>query len=198
MAIDIGRRWNALILSSAAAMPAPTITANQLRALAERADSRRGRQVLLVETPAGSQEPYDIVDVLGPGQREVLPLLTNNDLLFAPRAPLTLSSAPAVTITGRPGLGINGCDAVFTSITSFEKFVVPYYTRFKTPAEIDTMRAAYYTDSAALAVVHLPDSIEDTVRALGTMSSLFVLRQSDAGPDLHVQSIESLIAPRAI
>ena len=147
----------------------PTLTAHQLRALAEAADSYRGKSVCLVRT-ADAASPYAIVPIerTSPAER-ILELRTEDvsPVFVARTQGFTLTSSPIVRMVNHPDMGIGDADAVFTSLAAVEKFVRPYYARYKTPADVDEMRNRFATTPSALAVCHLPDSIEDTLSAGG-------------------------------
>ena len=68
--------------------------------------------------------------------------------------------------------GIDACDAIFTSLVAVEKFLLPYYARFRSVTEVRAMRDGFCTDPKALAVTHLPDSVEDKA----VMTNLYVAR----------------------
>lgn len=141
-----------------------SINANQLRALAERADSYRGKDMRLVKSLGGGTEPYDLIEAADDdGSRTVLLHLRTDDAApeFTDRIePLTLSSTPRLHLTKFPALGLDACDAVFRGLVAVEKFVLPYYARHKDAAYLKDIRDGFARNSRALALVHIPDSIE--------------------------------------
>ena len=152
------------------------LSANDLRALAEEADGLRDADAVVIHNPdAGrpGQRPYRIVrdsDARSSGVEPVLRLRTDNAPPFAKRTPvLTLSSEPRVSLSAHPALTLGHCDAIFTSISAMDKFIIPYYQRIRGLAAVQAARQKYATDPTALAVVHLPESIDDTLRAVGSM-----------------------------
>lgn len=162
------------------------ISANQLRALAERADSDRNKTVYLVENPDGKPEPYDIVDEASINGRRVAMTLNTVDgePCVTKQGSLTLTSEPVVYLPNRTE-SLAGCDAVFTSLTAVEKFVVPYYARHRTPDSVKELRDKFAMDPWALGMVHTPDSVESIARKQGAppppKGNLLVLQQrSDA------------------
>jgi hypothetical protein len=162
----------------------PPINANQLRALAERADSHRDGPVWLVRDRDSGE--YDIATELTERLDPLIQLQTTNSQPFLERAStLQLRSDPELELVDFPGQGIGVCDAIFCGIVPFEKFVIPYYTRFSTPAEMAKMREEYCTTPQALAVAHVPDSVESLMRPKSELlrsgensGSLFVLRST--------------------
>lgn len=183
---------------SAPAATIPSISANQLRALAERADSRRGRTVFLVANPVGSPEPFDIVE----GERErggrtvVLTLRTDDEPpAFEPRQPepICLSSQPPVELIEFPRQGLEICDAVFTSLVAVEKFVKPYYSRFRKGPDVQALRDGFASEPTVLAVAHVPDSIPSGARARETR--LFALKTVAGRTEaLSAQPIDDFVA----
>ena len=145
----------------------PTFSANDLRKLAERADSHRGKRVFLIRMPEGSPAPFDITENRSGGEPDVLlEMQTDSVPAFVPRQrKLTLQSDPIVTVEGFPGFTIDNCDAVFTTPAAMDKFLVPYYSTFTSRPDIDRMVSKFATDPSALAACHLPDSIESLLRA---------------------------------
>lgn len=155
----------------------PEINANLLRKLAERADSHRGKTVYLVRNADDAAEPYDVADAPNVGPRVVVLALRTTDAepQFTPRVmPFVLSSIPAVRLRTLRNKGLNDCDAIFTSLVAVEKFVVPYYARFSSPEDVKAMRDGFAQSASALAVTHVPDSIEDEAVPTG----MFVLEQA--------------------
>ncbi|HEY9226907.1 MAG TPA: hypothetical protein VIP11_09690, partial [Gemmatimonadaceae bacterium] len=110
-------------------MAMPTIDADQLRKLAERADSRRGKDVFLVPSKNGAIDPFDIAEESElDGRTPILTLRTEDEQpAFADRSgTFTLQSTPRVVLDEFPDKGIEVVDAVFTSLVSMEKFLLPY------------------------------------------------------------------------
>ena len=160
---------NAFASHTVVLMPTPSlyITANELRALAERADSHRGVVTYLVRNPEEADVLYDVVE--DPGNREVvMRLVTENEPTFVTRAQdFRLASTPTVHMVKFPEKGIEYADAVFTSLVAMDKFVVPYYARHSSPTQIAEMRDRFARDPSMLAICHIPDSIETGLRADG-------------------------------
>jgi hypothetical protein len=69
---------------------------------------------------------------------------------------LTSHAKISITHNGRE-VDISKADCVFWTQSSFEKFVIPYYTRFKTPEEIEAMKENY-VKSGVVAMLHFPPS----------------------------------------
>src|SRR3954471_2011681 len=113
------------------------VTANDLRWLGEEADGKRGDDYIVV---------WRHDDRLG-RERLVLALVgsveaQNNAAADIPvrtnfeGTGLTSHAKISITHNGRE-VDISKADCVFWTQSSFEKFVIPYYTRFKTPEEIE-------------------------------------------------------------
>jgi|GEM_PF-1529360 len=164
-------------------MPARvTISANDLRALAEAADGYRDTAVYVVIDPAadesGARHPYRLVRADSLSDNDiVLELYTESKPKFETRTPsFELESNPKVVIYRADGTedkrGLAGCDAVFTSLSAVEKFVVPYYARMRSLGAVDKARESFACDPRALAILHLPDSVDETARESGSLFAL--------------------------
>ena len=57
----------------------------------------------------------------------------------------------------------------FLSQTAVEKFLLPYYTRFKSPAEIQALENGLFNNAKVIAVFHIPGSITKPVIAVGSI-----------------------------
>lgn len=155
--------------SNGAAPPDPvTLTANQLRALAEAADGSRKVKMFLVAS-GNSAEPVKIEK--GSGATTVLiELLTDEKEKFQNQA--TIKTDPVLDelydIDGKliPG-ALKDCDAVFTSLSAVEKFLVPYYVKLKTLDEVKKMRDAFANSTVTVAAFHLPSSYPGFAREGG-------------------------------
>jgi len=159
-----------------------TLTANQLRALAEEADGFRNVPVVVVPNPNGDGgRPYKVVrEDQHRGTTPVMRLQTDDEPPFAERTPkFTLYSEPPVTLANHPGRTLADCDAVFTSLSAVDKFVVPYYGQMRELTAVQRARDEFALNAAALAVVHLPDSVDDTLRASGSMYTVVAKRAQD-------------------
>lgn len=163
-------------------MPTPDgLTANELRALAEEADGLRNHDAVIVRNadPAAARRYRVMRADQVTTETPVLALRTDDDPPFVPRRPaFALHSHPPVQLTNHPGLTLASCDAVFTSLSAFDKFVLPYYAQMRRLDDVKAARERFARTATALAVVHLPESIEDTVTAAA--GSLYALVAGDA------------------
>jgi hypothetical protein len=135
----------------------PPLSANQLRYLAEKADGWRDTPLSIVISDD------DVVDVkptakLGPGDKKLFDLATKS------RGPGVAGDAKARifwhgTIHGGPGTDLEKADAVFLTQSAIEKFLFPYYMRFKSGAEVQGLENRIFNDKNVAAVFHIPPSI---------------------------------------
>jgi hypothetical protein len=163
-------------------MPTPdALTANELRALAEEADGLRNHDAVIVrDADPAARRRYRVMraDQMTTEQ-PVLAIRTDDDPRFVPRRPaFALHSHPPVQLQNHPGLTLASCDAVFTSLSAFDKFVLPYYAQMRRLDDVKAARERFASTATALAVVHLPNSIDDTVSAAGALYALV----ADDGP----------------
>lgn len=177
----------------------PTITANQLRALAERADSRRGTTAYLVRNPDGSPEPYDVANDDTRSGRDIVLRLETEDAAPAfmkRQVDLKLTADPPLQLDGFPKFDINNCDAIFTSLVAVEKFVLPYYSRFRTVSDVRGMRNGFALAPKALAVCHIPDSIETRGMMKERANNLYVMapRETDAASSMTILPLDNFMA----
>ncbi len=130
-------------------------TANELRRLVEGLDGTRGEDLflalkdgrLVLETNRPESGAFFIVRTEfsgGDGLRGTETLsVTNRDI------PIT-------------------ADAAFTTQSAFEKFVLPYYVRTRTPKELQAMKDTAYQDDVG-AVFHEPSSETGTTLGLSVV-----------------------------
>jgi hypothetical protein len=140
--------------ATAAAAAAVTLSAKALRRLAETADGLRELHPWLVVDDDGK---LIVVEQAKIGTRQRLINLETPDdgpaLHFKPTLGLTVDGK-----TYPPGRGLELADAVFTSQSAVEKFVFPYYTRVKSPAEVEAMAREMFDDEATVAIIHFPST----------------------------------------
>ena len=110
------------------------------------------------------------------------------------RPPVILDSEPKLKPTKPPKPGqaeitIADADAVFTSLSAVEKFLVPYYSHLKPLEEVIAMRDEFAASDMATAAFHLPSSYE----GLATGGVLFA-RAIDG--ELRAKTFEEFIAPQ--
>src|SRR4029079_16788463 len=131
---------------------------NFFRALAEAADAFRNTPACLVETTDPNQ-PYQVID------REDLKnetvalefMITDNQ---PPRSVVQLCTVKPLTKEDGSPFDINQCDAVFTTLSAVEKFLVPYYSRMRQLKRVEVMRDNFELSQASLLAFHLPSSYE--------------------------------------
>jgi hypothetical protein len=139
-------------MGTAAETETVTASAKALRRLAETADGLRELHPWLVVNADGK---LDVVEEakLGTATR-LVNLETPDDgpgLKLHPILGLTVDGEPYP-----PGQGLEAADAVFTSQSAVEKFVFPYYTRVKTPKEVESMAREMFDPPDNVAIIHYP------------------------------------------
>jgi hypothetical protein len=136
----------------------PTLTANQLRALAEKADGYRNEQLSVVLRQNGSGTTVEVVkgsEKLAT-DKELFGLGTNDNSLLAPAGTSIIVKTPNGFQKECVGIG----DALFWSRAAVEKFVLPYYAGFKTPEELQAMMDAISAPDIIVAIHAQPSNIE--------------------------------------
>lgn len=142
-------------------------TANELRFAAEGADSLRDEVVQLVLRRDGSLL----------AARAAERLATDRVLfeMFTPSHGPGIPGDAKVEILWRSkryGATIpdfDKADAVFLTQTAVEKFLLPYYTRFKSPAEIQALENGLFNNAKVIAAFHIPGSITKPAIAVGSI-----------------------------
>ncbi|MBC7843799.1 MAG: hypothetical protein H7099_15875 [Gemmatimonadaceae bacterium] len=149
------------------------ISANDLRALAEAADGTRNTTLWIVpdapsggfKVVAGATRPAGALGLCirtdDAGKKPALKLTSGLDLEIDP---------------GSRARSLDDCDAIFTSISAIEKFVIPYYIRMRAPLQCQEI-IDKFNKPGTLAALHLPDSVETTARLRGSAPSLFAVEQ---------------------
>jgi hypothetical protein len=133
----------------------PTLDANQLRWLAEKADGLRdeGDLAMVYDDDVG----VDIVKESDVGRRQEL---------FHLKTP---SKGPGVPGNAQIQLTVGGrvypattkfgdCDAVFVTQSAIEKFLLPYYMRFKSGAEVQAIQDGLFKNGVVIAGAHVAPS----------------------------------------
>ena len=95
------------------------------------------------------------------------------------------ATAPLGSVT----IDIPRADAVFITQSAFAKFVIPYYTRFKSPAQIAAMKHKYFADGF-IGVAHFPPSIQQGIPPHGST-------EDEAPENLHVVLASGQVTPSA-
>jgi hypothetical protein len=133
----------------------PPLCANQLRYLAEKADGWRDTPLSLVVTD---------------GRIDVIPTkdISRETQLFTldtpSRGPGIDGSAKARIfwhgdVYGGPDTDLEKADAVFLTQSAVEKFLLPYYMRFKSGAAVQGLENTLFNHDSVAAVFHIPPSI---------------------------------------
>ena len=138
----------------------PTLSANQLRYLAEKADGIRGELVLVADANGK-------LDVVRPSDVNGCTVLANlNTEREGPGVPGTARiqlRGENNQVLGGPGTDIDKADAVFVTQSAVEKFLLPYYMRFKSPREVAEIERKAFEDENVDAIIHFPWSYLDAV-----------------------------------
>ncbi|MEO7359302.1 MAG: hypothetical protein ABI120_03165 [Gemmatimonadaceae bacterium] len=140
------------------------VTANDLRWLGEEADGKRTSDLVVVwrtdsrgvET-LGLSDPQDIqANEIRADQIQVKTELEGDGLLGDARLQIVLPDGRIIEVPD--------ADCAFLTQSAFSKFVIPYYTRFKSPAQIAAMKIKYF-HAEYKALVHFPPSYEAGITA---------------------------------
>lgn len=161
-----------------------TITANQLRRLAEWADGVRGETLQLIVDEEGARvEKVTDIDAVPPGAI-LLSTVDRNPLRKVPKYVDVIK--PSTGVAHR--LDTSVYDAVCWSEAALEKFMLPYYVRFYSRKDFDTLRNAF-CQGAVIAVAHIyPTFWEDLPDDERRMRALSVNAATEAVhvlPDGH-------------
>ena len=154
------------------------LSANELRALAEATDSIRNEDACVVLNPdaATTGRRFTVMPksiALEKKLKPILTLRTDDKPVAVERARVRLSTDQPLEFVGNKIVDINQCDAIFTSLSAVEKFVVPYYARMRGLAECEAMRLRFAEDREAVALLHLPGSVETTARLVDSANMFF-------------------------
>jgi hypothetical protein len=189
---------------------APIVDANTLRALAEAVDGMRNTDACIVADPGDAKRPYKVVKDSDDGRmgRDVIMRVRTGDRPEVKTRDhgLTLSSVPPVKLKKNGPAQPSGeakqqaeeeekgalaaCDAIFTSLSAIDKFVVPYYAKLMSLPEVEQMRTEFAEQGSILAAVHLPDSEPDSLVASGG-----ILKVMSIGTWLNVATPEVILVP---
>ena len=134
------------------------VTANELRWLGEEADGKRGDQHVLVwrKDKRGKEKlALAVKGKLDKGDVPVNGLEVQTDY---EGGGLRGDATIILRIDGRD-IPIPDADCVFVTQSAFAKFVIPYYTRFRSPAQIGWMKTKFFQDDY-IGVAHFPPSEE--------------------------------------
>lgn len=144
-------------------LTARSIDANELRALAEASDGLRNTDAYLVEHPVGTDPAYSVMskaEADANNLRCVIKLRTEDKPKPITRDEVQLRSIKPIFCQGVE-VDVNRFDAIFTSLSALEKFVVPYYARIKPLADCESFRSTFAEATMPVAALHLPSSVQD-------------------------------------
>src|SRR5258706_10822919 len=133
----------------------PVLSANELRYLAEKADGLRTQDLSLII----DGNTVDVVATKDVGARKVL-----LNLKTPSRGPGVPGDAKIEIhwrgkTYGGPDSALDKADAVFVTQSSIEKFLLPYYMRFKSAAAVQALENSLFNDRNVAAALHIPPSI---------------------------------------
>jgi hypothetical protein len=135
------------------------ISASELRRLAETADGLRNRDLVLVRRE-GHVILINAADKVATDDHLVT-LRTDDEIDPASRPAFDLE----LQIENGPSLSLrNTYDAAFWSESAIDKFVLPYYARYMSPARLRSLRERIASDPAMIMLPHPPMSILHVLR----------------------------------
>ena len=135
-------------------MTLPKLTANELRFLGETADGNRGVHQFLV---VNDENELAVVKQQDVGDLQVLAEVT-----AVSRGPGIAGDAKIrVYWNGRVygGDQFKDADALFVTQSAIEKFLLPYYIRFKSAAQVQALENMLFNDRGVVAAYHIRPSI---------------------------------------
>lgn len=132
------------------------LSANELRFLAEKADGIRNGTAYLIEEEPGKP---DVVPKHLLGDRK--PIIELYTPVRGPGVdhPVKIRLLSQGEITGAGAL--DEADAVFTTQSAVEKFLLPYYMRFWSAAKVGALENELFNDAGVIAAFHIPPSITE-------------------------------------
>ena len=153
-----------------------TIDANQLRWLAEAADGKRGVPLVLAILESGK------VDVI-----ETAKVKSSDKVLLALETP---SRGPGVQGDARvrvfwndriydPSRHLAAPDALFVTQSAIQKFLLPYYMRFKSGAQVQAIENKLFNTAHVKAAIHIPPSNEHPFSPFGRVGCICPTEGSD-------------------
>jgi hypothetical protein len=149
--------------------PPRTLTANDLRWLAEKADGMRGEPLVLVED---QKKVADIVRQTElKGRTPLLYIDTESRGPGIPENPEDRAKA-RIMFNGKIHTDdvLDQADAVFFSQSSVEKFLLPYYMRFRSGAEVQAIENMLFNKKGVIAALHIPPSLPKAWPKIGAVS----------------------------
>ncbi|MGI9091259.1 MAG: hypothetical protein ACR2GG_09165 [Gemmatimonadaceae bacterium] len=142
----------------------PTLTANQLRRLAEKVDGMRDQTVYVVWVDGKPR----VKSELEQGDELIFTCETKNRVPQRPKFKSIALDPPVLNADGTVITDVaERFDAMFWSEAAVEKFVLPYYSRFKTADEINRLQRVFNQPSV-YALVHMPDTSSFVLTSIRT------------------------------
>ena len=137
----------------------PTISANTLRFAGEVADSFREELASLVFDPATKELEVVPANEVGKNKEELLRIRTDfrGEGMRAPGLKVQLSLDGQTYDQGKIP-NFNEADAVFLTQSAVAKFLLPYYMRFKSPAQVQNLENKLFNNADVIAAYHIPGS----------------------------------------
>ena len=135
-------------------MTLPKLTANELRFLGETADGNRDVPQFLV---VDDENKLAVVKEEKVGNRQRLA-----EVVTASRGPGVPGTAKIrVFWNGHVygGIEFEDADALFVTQSAIEKFLLPYYMRFKSGAQVQALENMLFNDRAVVAAYHIRPSV---------------------------------------
>lgn len=130
------------------------LTANELRKLAEAADGIRDKTAYVVWS---GDEPQ-VKTKLDDGDELIVECETRNDAKGRAAFKSIVLDPPLIDADGNAIKNIaDKYDAMFWSEAAVEKFVIPYYARFKSPQDLTRILDAF-NHPTTMAMIHPPAS----------------------------------------
>lgn len=141
-----------------------SLTASELRRLAEAADGIRDQTAYVVW---GTNGP-EVKTRLEKGDELIVECETSSEVKARPVFKSIALDPPIVDSEGNPVTHVEAkYDAMFWSEAAVEKFVIPYYARFMTPDDLVRIMTAF-NHPASIAMIHPPLSDAQFVTSLRT------------------------------
>jgi hypothetical protein len=137
-------------------MSNPSITANDLRFAGEEADSIRDQPAFLVLGDDGKPHTVAAEDLKGRTPLFELATQTRGEGMLG-------NVKVQLIVDGKPYTKkipfFEDADSVFLTQSAVDKFVLPYYMRFKSAGQVGAMENSLFNFKDVLAAFHIPGSI---------------------------------------
>lgn len=141
------------------------LTANDLRWLAEGADSHRGAPMVLA-LDGGEVKLFTGDEATRKGLTPLVSINTPHEAKGLDKVQRNVRIVLKYTDEGgqdQEKALDETIDAVFLTQAAIEKFVLPYYARFKTPQEITELKSELFYDPTCIAAKHASPSVSSGV-----------------------------------